>query len=157
MLPSDTVKCGPMASDQYTTHIVSWQDAQTQLSAIRSTVFIQEQNVPEALEWDGADAYASHVLACDAKGKAIGTARLLLHGNRAHIGRMAVLKAWRKQGVGSALLACVIAEALRRGASAAFLNAQTTAVAFYARAGFVLEGVEFLDAGIPHYRMTRRF
>ena len=157
MLTSDAVKCGPMASDRYTTQLVSWQDAQVQLSAIRSTVFIQEQNVPEALEWDGADPHASHVLACDAEGRAIGTARLLLHGNRAHIGRMAVLKAWRKQGVGTALLECVIAEALRRGASTAFLNAQTTAVAFYARAGFVLEGAEFLDAGIPHYRMTRRF
>jgi len=137
--------------------MVSWQEAQTQLRAIRSTVFIQEQNVPEALEWDGADAHASHALACDAAGKAIGTARLLLHGNRAHIGRMAVLQAWRKQGVGSALLECVIAEALRCGASTAFLNAQTTAVAFYERAGFTREGVEFLDAGIPHYRMARSF
>jgi predicted GNAT family N-acyltransferase len=146
-----------MASDQYTTRMVSWQAAQAQLRAIRSTVFIQEQKVPEALEWDGEDAYASHVLACDAEGKAIGTARLLLHGNLAHIGRMAVLKAWRKRGVGSALLECVIAEALRRGASAAFLNAQTTAVAFYERAGFTREGEEFLDAGIPHFRMTRRF
>lgn len=157
MLPGDTVKCGLMASDRYTTQLVSWQDAQVQLSAIRSTVFIQEQNVPAALEWDGEDPRASHVLACDAEGRAIGSARLLLHGKLAHIGRMAVLRAWRKQGVGSALLECVIAEALRRGASTAFLNAQTTAVAFYARAGFVPEGPEFLDAGIPHFRMTREF
>ena len=136
--------------------MVSWQEAEPQLRAIRSTVFIQEQNVPEALEWDGADAHASHVLACDAAGKAIGTARLLLHGNLAHIGRMAVLKGWRKQGVGSAVLECIIAEARRRGASSAFLNAQTNAVAFYERAGFTREGAEFLDAGIPHFRMTRR-
>lgn len=146
-----------MATARYTTHIVRWQDAQIQLRAIRSTVFIQEQNVPEALEWDGEDAHAHHVLACDAEGKAIGTARLLLHGHLAYIGRMAVLQSWRKQGVGSALLECVIAEARRRGASAAFLNAQTTAVGFYEHAGFTSQGEEFLDAGIPHFRMTRQF
>ena len=146
-----------MSTARYTTHIVNWDDKQIQLRAIRSTVFIQEQNVPEALEWDGEDTQACHVLACDAEGKAIGTARLLLHGPVAHIGRMAVLKPWRKRGVGRALLECVMAEARRRGASAAFLNAQTTAVVFYERAGFVPEGAEFLDAGIPHYRMTRRF
>jgi predicted GNAT family N-acyltransferase len=136
--------------------MVSWQAGEPQLRAIRSTVFIQEQNVPEALEWDGKDVHATHVLARDAAGNTIGTARLLLHGNRAHIGRMAVLKGWRKQGVGSAVLECVIAEARRRGANIAFLNAQTDAVAFYERAGFTREGEEFLDAGIPHFRMTRR-
>jgi predicted GNAT family N-acyltransferase len=136
--------------------MVSWQEGEPQLRAIRSTVFIQEQNVPEALEWDGEDTHATHVLACDAQGQAIGTARLLLHGNLAHIGRMAVLKAWRKQGVGSAVLECVIAEARRCGASSAFLNAQTKAVAFYERAGFTREGAEFLDAGIAHFRMARR-
>jgi predicted GNAT family N-acyltransferase len=145
-----------MTSDRYTARIVSWQESEPQLRAIRSTVFIQEQNVPEALEWDGEDAHATHVLAWDAQGQAIGTARLLLHANLAHIGRMAVLKGWRKQGVGSTVLECVIAEARRCGASSAFLNAQTNAVAFYERAGFTREGAEFLDAGIPHFRMTRR-
>ena len=145
-----------MTSDRYTAQIVSWQESEPQLRAVRSTVFIQEQNVPEALEWDGEDAHASHVLACDTQGRAIGTARLLLHDDRAHIGRMAVLKGWRKQGVGSAVLECVIAEARRRGASSALLNAQTKAVAFYEHTGFTREGTEFLDAGIPHFRMTRR-
>ncbi len=144
-----------MTTASYSARIVSWDEAQIQLRAIRSTVFIQEQNVPEALEWDGEDAQACHVLACDVDDNAIGTARLILHGPRAHIGRMAVLKPWRKQGVGSVLLECVMAEARRRGASAAWLNAQTTAVAFYERAGFMREGAEFLDAGIPHFRMTR--
>lgn len=146
-----------MPPHRFTTHLVTWQAAKEPLYTIRSAVFIQEQNVPQDLEWDGEDAQACHVLACDAEGKVIGTARLLLHGTLAHIGRMAVLKPWRKRGVGRALLECVMAEARRRGASAAFLNAQTTAVAFYERAGFVPEGAEFLNAGIPHYRMTRRF
>jgi len=141
---------------RFTTHLATWQAAKAQLRSVRSAVFIQEQNVPENLEWDGEDARAMHALACDAQGRAIGTARLLLHGDRAHIGRMAVLKAWRRRGVGTALLECLLTEAQRHGASSALLNAQTYAAPFYARAGFTREGVEFLDAGIPHYRMTRR-
>lgn len=111
--------------------------------------------MPEALEWDGEDAQALHVLASDPRGRAIGTARLILHADRAHIGRMAVLPAWRGQGVGSALLESILAAAQERGARHAFLKAQTTAMPFYARAGFAVEGGEFLDAGIPHLRMSR--
>lgn len=144
-----------MPPHRFTTHLVTWQAAKEPLRGVRSAVFIQEQNVPQALEWDGEDARAIHVLACDAQGQAIGTARLLLHDDLAHIGRMAVLKPWRRQGVGTALLACLLAEAQRRGATSAFLNAQTYAAPFYMRAGFTREGEEFLDAGIPHYRMTR--
>jgi predicted GNAT family N-acyltransferase len=144
-----------MPVPHFTLRLCAWQDAEAELRAIRSRVFIQEQHVPEALEWDGEDAQALHVLAQDGAGQAIGTARLLLHDRLAHLGRMAVLPAWRGQGVGRALLDALLAAAQARGARTAFLNAQTTAVGFYARAGFALEGDEFLDAGIPHLRMTR--
>jgi predicted GNAT family N-acyltransferase len=144
-----------MSVPRFTIHLCTWQDAEAPLRAIRTQVFIQEQNVPEALEWDGEDAQAVHVLACDNSGRAIGSARLLLHHELAHIGRMAVLPEWRGQGVGRALIGEIMAAAQARGASRAFLNAQTTAVPFYARAGFMVEGEEFLDAGIPHLRMTR--
>ena len=145
-----------MSAPLFITHLVFWQDAEAELRAMRTTVFIQEQNVPEALEWDGEDSGATHVMARDTAGRAIGTARLLLHHELAHIGRMAVLQAWRGRGVGSAMLECLIAAAKKRGAVSVFLNAQTTAVPFYERAGFKREGKEFLDAAIAHYRMTRR-
>lgn len=144
-----------MTGSRFTIHLCTWQDAEAPLRAIRTRVFIQEQNVPEALEWDGEDAHAVHALACDSSGRAIGTARLLLHHELAHIGRMAVLLEWRSRGVGRALLEEIMAAAKARGASRSFLNAQITAVPFYARAGFAVEGAEFLDAGIPHLRMTR--
>ena len=140
---------------QFTTRLCTWQEAEQRLRAIRTQVFIQEQKVPKVLEWDGEDDHAVHALASDLHSLPIGTARLLLLGNLAHIGRMAVLLPWRGQGVGSALLALVIDAAQARGATAAFLNAQTSAVGFYTHAGFVAEGEEFLDAGIPHLRMTR--
>lgn len=139
----------------FSVHIVSWPEAEAQLARVRRQVFVEEQQVPEDLEWDGEDAAAIHVLARDDAGQPIGTGRLLIHGSLAHIGRMAVVTDWRRHGVGSAILEALLAEAERRGLASAFLNAQTYAVPFYERFGFVREGQEFLDAGIPHYRMTR--
>lgn len=143
-----------MISPPFIIRRVTWQDSERSLRTVRTEVFIHEQCVPETLEWDGEDPHAIHALALDLKGSPIGTGRLLLHGGRAHIGRMAVLPAWRGQGVGASLLSCLLDEAKRRGASSVFLNAQTSAVPFYERFDFVREGAEFLDAGIPHYRMT---
>ena len=152
--PGYTVKSPPMPMPKFSTLLVTWRDSEPQLRAIRTEVFIHEQHVPEVLEWDGEDAYAIHALATDLSGNPIGTGRLLLHGKLAHLGRMAVLSAWRGQGVGSSLLQCLLDAARQGGASNVFLNAQTTAVAFYERFNFVREGAEFLDADIPHYRMT---
>lgn len=126
-----------------------WRDDSAALAAIRREVFIDEQNVPEDLEWDGEDAYAQHWLA-SIDNEPIGTVRLLRNG---HVGRMAVVKSWRQCGVGSALLHAVITEAFAQGTRELFLHAQTHAIDFYTRHGFAAEGPEFLDAGIPHRTM----
>lgn len=139
----------------FNVRLVRWEAAAPALSRVRRAVFIEEQGVPEALEWDGADAAALHALATTEGEEAIGTARLIIHGTLAHIGRMAVLAPWRGRGVGSAMLRLLLEEAGARGATGAFLNAQTKALPFYERFGFRREGEQFLDAGIPHYRMTR--
>ena len=133
----------------------TWQQAEKELRLIRTKVFIEEQHVPEALEWDGEDAQAAHLLARDAEGNPMGTVRIVWHAAAAHIGRMAVLAAWRGRGVGRDLLHSALQIARERGLKLAYLNAQTYAVPFYARAGFVVQGEEFLDAGIPHRYMTR--
>ena len=129
-----------------------WLRDQARLRQIRESVFVHEQAVPLELEWDGIDADCIHVLAEDEQGYAFGTGRLLPDG---HIGRMAVLREWRGQGAGSALLLALIAIATERGMSEVVLNAQTQACDFYARHGFIAEGEIFLDAGIPHQRMRR--
>jgi predicted GNAT family N-acyltransferase len=144
-----------MNPPRHTTRLVTWQAAEPLLRAVRSEVFIREQRIPETLEWDGKDPHAIHALATDPAGHPIGTGRLLLDGERAQIGRMAVLPAWRGQGVGASLLQCLLDEARQRGAARAFLNSQTYAVPFYERFGFVRAGGEYLEDGIPHYRMTR--
>lgn len=131
---------------------VPWATHAGVLGAVRREVFVVEQRVPEALEWDGLDADCRHVLAVDGDGHAVGTGRLLPDG---HIGRMAVLAAWRGRGLGRALLERLVAMACARGDAMAVLNAQTHAVGFYSRCGFEVSSGEFMDAGIPHVEMRR--
>lgn len=138
-------------SRQYTVRLASWHNDRTALQNLRRGVFIVEQQVPETLEWDDADATCIHALALDAQGRPIGTGRLLPDG---HIGRMAVIPQWRRRGVGGAILEFLIGHAWQQGHAAVHLNAQTHALGFYARHGFVAHGGEFMDAGIPHRRMT---
>jgi len=122
------------------------------LSNIRRIVFIVEQSVPQEEEWDGRDEESWHWLATDDSGRPIGTARLLPEGQ---IGRMAVLQEFRGYGIGAALLERAVVKAAHLGFPSVFLNAQTHALDFYRKSGFEPEGEEFMEAGIPHYRMTR--
>jgi predicted GNAT family N-acyltransferase len=131
-----------------------WDLDVEKIRGVRETVFVVEQNVPIELEWDGVDADCVHVLAESSAGVPIGTGRLLPDG---HIGRMAVLPAWRGQGVGAKLLLALVALAAERGRQEVVLNAQTHALGFYELYGFVAEGGDFLDAGIAHRRMRRVF
>ncbi|WP_199258948.1 GNAT family N-acetyltransferase [Paracoccus binzhouensis] len=122
--------------------------------AIRREVFIVEQNVPEAEEWDGRDGAAIHLLARDASGAAVGTARILVEGATGKIGRVAVLKSARGTGAGAALIRAALDE-LRAlpGVTRARLGAQTHAIGFYEKLGFAAYGPEYDDAGIPHRDM----
>lgn len=142
-----------MAEDQHTDLYIrgaDWGADAERLIAVRRQVFVREQQVPEALEWDGLDTEARHLLAEDADGAAIGTARLLPSGQ---IGRMAVLADHRRRGVGRALLQELLRIAEVEGHARLFLNAQVSALPFYASLGFEAEGEVFDEAGIPHRRM----
>lgn len=135
----------------FSIRIARWEADASLLRIVRTVVFIQEQQVPAELEWDEFDRTSTHVLACDAQGEPIGTARFLPSG---HIGRMAVMKEWRKQGVGSAILQKALEEMISLGMHNAVLNAQVAAVDFYRKFGFQVYGNEFMDAGIPHVKMS---
>ena len=143
----DSVKKQPL----FTIKAADWRADQKTLRAIRTRVFVEEQGVPEELEWDGEDERCEHALAIAPDGRPVGTGRLLPDG---HIGRLAVFREWRGQGAGSALLQYFLGRARKRGFATATLNAQTRATAFYARHGFEARGAEFMDAGIPHVEMS---
>jgi predicted GNAT family N-acyltransferase len=116
---------------------------------IRQRVFIDEQQVPVALEWDESDNTAIHLLA-SVDSQPVACARVLSDG---HIGRMAVLAEWRGKGVGEALLQQAVQICRQLQVSHARLSAQTHAIAFYARAGFTVSSAPYLDANIMHVDM----
>jgi predicted GNAT family N-acyltransferase len=135
----------------FTIRILAWPEALPLSRPVREKVFIEEQNVPRELEWDEWDERSDHAVACDAQGRAIGTARLLPDGR---IGRMAVLKECRGRGTGAALLEALLGRARQRSTARITLHAQAHAAGFYRRFGFSVRGGEFLEAGIPHVEMT---
>ncbi|GHB14990.1 MULTISPECIES: GNAT family N-acetyltransferase [Streptomyces] len=134
---------------------------------VRKDVFVGEQRVPEEIEYDIHDADAVHVLAVAADGSALGTGRLL-HGAAAagrtggdptvgSLGRLAVTRESRGLGVGAALVRAIEGEARALGLAGVDLHAQTHALGFYERLGYVAYGPEFPDAGMPHRAMRRTF
>lgn len=122
--------------------------------AVRHQVFVTEQAVPPALERDEFDDIAIHLIAL--RGDAvIGTLRVVVSGGNAKIGRMAVLAAERKSGVGTRLMEHAAEVARTMGVKEVTLHAQLAAKAFYARLGYREEGEEFEEAGIAHVSMRR--
>ena len=142
-----------MNNVRYTIRVADWIEDGEALRAIRREVFMQEQAVPEELEWDGMDDQALHLLALSTDATPIGTARLLPDG---HIGRVAVMKEWRVRGIGRELMVDILRQARRMGREEVELAAQVQALPFYEGLGFVAFGEVFMDAGIPHRSMKRR-
>lgn len=131
--------------------LLDWSRARAQAAPIRVAVFVEEQGVPAEIEMDELDTHSVHALAYEGAA-AVGTGRLLPD---AHIGRMAVLKAWRGRGVGSLILDALVEAARRRGERHVALSAQVHALAFYRAHGFEAEGPEYQEAGIAHQAMRR--
>ena len=123
--------------------------------ALRRTVFVEEQGVPEAEEWDDLDGQAIHVLAW-LDGQPTGTARILIDGPVGKIGRVCVLPAAGGTGLGAALIrASLDVLRFRPGITHAKLGAQVQAIGFYEKLGFIACGELYDDAGIPHRDMIR--
>ncbi len=138
-----------------TVTIVQTPSERAQCYAIREAVFVAEQAVPLELEMDEYDDLATHFLLRDGDAP-LATARLLDKHGLAKIGRVAVVKEARGRGLGLVIMRAVMEESRRLGFTESILDAQTYALPFYARLGFVAEGDEFDDAGIPHFLMRLR-
>jgi predicted GNAT family N-acyltransferase len=120
---------------------------------VREQVFCREQGVPRALEHDGLDDGALHLLALVGREQAVGTLRLLLAGEVAKIGRVAVERDWRGRGIASRMLTAAVAVAREKGCKEARLASQLAARGLYERAGFMVASEPFEEAGIPHVWM----
>jgi predicted GNAT family N-acyltransferase len=120
--------------------------------AIRRIVFIEEQHVPEEIEMDADDAHAFHAVALDGN-RPVGCGRMVAHDGYVKIGRMAVLRERRGEGIGRSILTFLMQHAKRQGFSRAVLHAQLSAEGFYLKNGYIPEGEVFEEAGITHRRM----
>jgi predicted GNAT family N-acyltransferase len=127
----------------------TWAEMQHDAKPIRTQVFIQEQQIAEADEWDAQDAVSQHFVVYDSE-QAIATARLLPNHS---VGRVAVVASQRGQGIGQLLMLEIIQQAQKQQRPLLQLSSQVHAIAFYQNLGFHVCGQEYLDCGIPHIDM----
>jgi predicted GNAT family N-acyltransferase len=146
----------PDSAAPYELVLTDWEHGRVNIQRVRRSVFIEEQRIPEADEWDDLDPVVTHVLCylrpASGKRDVVGTGRLEPTGK---IGRVAVLPQYRGTGAGVAVMRRLMDLAAERGFNEVYLNAQVSAAGFYERLGFRAEGPEFDEVGIPHQRMRR--
>lgn len=123
---------------------------------VRREVFIKEQGISPEEEYDGCDEEALHMVVMD-RGKVIGTARVrFLSDRQAKIERMAILKSFRRRGIGSRILSFLNEELDDKQVDELVLHAQYSVMAFYRSCGFKEIGSPFLEADIKHIKMKKR-
>jgi predicted GNAT family N-acyltransferase len=119
--------------------------------AVRRQVFVDEQNCPPELEREFEEE-SNHFLATVNEEPA-GAARWRKTDKGYKLERFAVLKAFRGNGIGQALVKAILND-LPADASYVYLHAQTPAVTLYEKFDFEKTGPEFEEAGIRHYKMV---
>jgi YbgC/YbaW family acyl-CoA thioester hydrolase len=134
-----------------------WDVCGADARALRQAVFVQEQGIDPADEWDPADAHAWHAVVYNRLGLAIATGRLLPSvDGTSTLGRMAVHRVLRGSGLGHRVAVALIEAARQRGDHTLRLSAQQAAQGFYQRLGFEEVGEPYEAVGIPHIEMQMR-
>ena len=126
--------------------------------AVRMRVFVGEQGVAAENELDEADTADDTVHAVAVQdGVIIATGRLLpdVDGKGPHIGRMAVERERRRDGIGGRVLGFLEEQGRALGFRQITLHAQEYVKSFYARHGYREVGEMFLEEGIPHREMVK--
>ncbi|WP_336949452.1 GNAT family N-acetyltransferase [Acinetobacter junii] len=126
-----------------------WDKLEQDAKFIRKQVFIIEQNIPEEEEWDDQDMISDHFVVYD-QDQPIATARLLQNNS---VGRVAVLKAYRGQGIGRMIMLEIIRQAHQQDRTFLQLSSQVHAISFYEKLGFSIQGDAYDECGIPHIKM----
>jgi len=123
---------------------------------VRRQVFVREQGISEGLVFDNHDRDALHVVVEDGE-RVIGTARVLfLADNQAKLERMAVIKSFRRKGIGRGIVSFVNEELRNRQVEQVVLHAQLGVVEFYKSCGFEVSGLPFWEVNIKHTKMQTR-
>lgn len=138
-----------------TLKIATYTEALVDIQTVRRAVFQIEQGVDSALDFDGLDQTAQHIVVFDNE-VPIGTARIrYLNEKLVKIERVAVLAAYRNQGIGRYIMQSAIAFLDRQGIPEIKVHAQSNAVSFYEKLGFRAQGDVFYEANILHAEMRR--
>jgi predicted GNAT family N-acyltransferase len=123
---------------------------------VRRQVFVREQDIPEELVFDGHDGEALHVVVKDGK-RVIGSARIqFLSNNQAKLERMAILKRYRRKGIGRKMLLFLDTVWKDKQVQQVIIHAQFEVVPFYKLCGFDELGLPFREAGIKHIKMRKQ-
>ncbi|WP_404786284.1 GNAT family N-acetyltransferase [Altericista sp. CCNU0014] len=133
-----------------------FEDESKAIRCIREAVFQIEQGIDSALEWDGLDGAAVHLVAT-VQGESAGVARLreIPGSSVLKLERLAVLPAYRRQGIGGEMVHTAIAYSRTQGYTKIAIHAQMPTVGFYEQLGFTAVGEPFEEASIPHLKMER--
>ncbi len=136
---------------------IKWLQGTDDLSEIfyiRKVVFVDEQRVPIEEEIDDLDYTSTHICIYDSD-KAIGTARIIKKGEKTYFGRVAVLKQYRRKGIGKIIIQQLEQKCKEDGIQNVYLDAQVPVIDFYRNIQYKEISEEFMDAGIPHITMTK--
>jgi predicted GNAT family N-acyltransferase len=152
----------PEQSADYEVGLAETVEERAAIFALRMVVFVEEQAVPPDEELDSYDLFATHFLvrltdsSLSEEEGIIGTARLVDRGGGVgKVGRVAVRRDHRGRGIGARLMRFIEETARAGGFCRLVLDAQRSAIPFYAKLGYLAEGDVFLDAGIEHRCMGK--
>ncbi|MFC2069753.1 GNAT family N-acetyltransferase [Chloroflexota bacterium] len=136
--------------------LISSDDELEKALDVRRQVFIKEQGIPEEIELDECDKGALHIVVKDGD-SVIATARASFPTDGlAKIERMAVLRDFRRRGIGERIVSFLSEEFRKRKVKQIVLHAQYAVVDFYRSCGFEETGEPFLEAGIKHIKMHKK-
>ena len=121
---------------------------------VRELVFMQEQGFTN--EFDEIDNIACHITIYE-DNQLVGCARVFTQGNakEVHIGRIAILKPYRKLGYGSKLVQACESQFQQEEVDFV-LSSQYDKKAFYESLGYRERGDIYLDETVPHIEMIKK-
>ena len=136
------------------TIVTDFDSHSAEIRSVRTDVFVREQLIPAADEFDQRDAACTHVLVIE-NNRPVATGRLDL-GQDGRIGRVSVLQSHRRRGLGTLVMKALEKVARKAEIPKIWFHAQVHAIRFYQSLGFVVSiESEFMVDGIPHVTMNK--
>lgn len=123
---------------------------------LRWRVLREPLGFPRGAEVFPFEAESLHLVALDGD-RVVGC--VLFHpegGGTGRLFQMAVEPGRQGRGLGARMVRTLEGEVARRGMHEVSLHARETAIGFYARLGYAVEGEKYLENGIPHQTMRRQ-